>query len=116
MDSTSLFDILNRKEFLDLLIQLQDREIYGKEKLHIIFDDDDLEYVEDDDCKIIEIRHKKRYKRNFGIVMRSRRAIVKHFMLFSHLYRLNLSGIYLTGKLTLLPKLSNSLTVINLRY
>ena len=57
--TTSLFDLLSRKEFFDLLIHFQDRENFGKEQLHVIFDDDDeLEYIEDDDHNIIEIRHR----------------------------------------------------------
>lgn len=48
--------------------------------------------------------------------MKSKRSIVKHFSLFPNLYRLNLSSVYLTGKLTVLSQLSQSLTVINLRY
>ena len=59
--TTSLCDLLSRKDYLDLLIQLQDRVNFAKEKLHVIFDDDDLEYIEDDDHNIIEIRHRYFY-------------------------------------------------------
>ena len=59
--TTSLFDLLSRKDYFDLLIHFQDRENYGKEQLQKEFDDDDLEYIEDDDHNIIEIRHRYFY-------------------------------------------------------
>lgn len=112
----SLFNFLHRKEYMDLLINLQDRELYAIDKLSVLFDDDDLEYIyEDNHNNIIEIRHRKRYRRNFGHMIKSSRAIVKHFKLFSKLHRLNLSSSRLSGKLSFLPEMSTSLLVLNLR-
>jgi len=65
---------------------------------------------------IIEIRFKKQYKQCIVISMKSKHSIVKYFTLFTKLNKLNLPNANLKGKLSLLPSMSSSLRIINLRY